>query len=254
MNLSDPTRSLLFYVFSEVESGFHMATVTGSIVSLWWIVLSLTGLLDSLYILYTLLFSIHTFPVAVLGGWYKTSLFHRSAVFLDLVYCLVDNSWLLGYIFYIMAGSVNKVILVGRLGRDPEVRITAGGLQVCNLTIATSTFSQSDSGLKEEVTEWHRVVAFGRLAEICSQFLSKGRLVYVEGRLQTRKWEDRNGFVRYTTEIIMTNMQILDSKKDELSSQDVAKVSLPPDEPKANEPLDQPSHEEEEEEEDDIPF
>ncbi len=140
-----------------------------------------------------------------------------------------------------MAGSVNKVILVGRLGRDPELRFTPGGLPVCNLTLATSTFS-GEGETKEEITEWHRIVAFGRLAEICGQYLSKGRLIYVEGRLQTRKWEDKNGVTRYTTEVIMSNMQILDSKKDE--------PVIPQEEP----PQDVLKEVEKEEEEDDIPF
>ena len=141
-----------------------------------------------------------------------------------------------------MAGSVNKVILIGRLGRDPEMRFTPGGLPVCNMVIATSTYTGEGEG-KEEVTEWHRVVAFGKLAEICGQYLSKGRLVYVEGRLQTRRWEDRNGNVRYTTEIIINNMQILDSKKEE---------PVPPPEPK--EEFEDIKVEEVKEEEDEIPF
>ncbi len=159
-----------------------------------------------------------------------------------------------------MAGSVNKVILVGRLGRDPEVRITTGGLQVCNLVLATSSFVQGDAGEKEEVTEWHRIVAFGRLAEICSRYLSKGRLVYVEGRLQTRKWEDRNGSTRYTTEVVMTNMQILDSRRDEEIKPEPQVEAVEPG-PLGSEALEeekpvveQVDSTEDGEEEDDIPF
>lgn len=106
--------------------------------------------------------------------------------------------------------SVNKVILVGNLGRDPEVRYTASGSAMCNLSIAT-TFNSRDSqtGERREETEWHRVVMFNRLAEIAGEYLRKGRPVYIEGRLRTRKWQGQDGQDRYTTEIIADQMQML---------------------------------------------
>jgi single-strand DNA-binding protein len=110
-----------------------------------------------------------------------------------------------------MAG-VNKVILVGRLGKDPEIRYTPGGAAVANFNMATSEeWKDRETGEKQERTEWHRIVAWRRLGEICGEYLHKGSLVYVEGRLQTRSWEDRDGNKRYTTEIIAQTMQMLDS-------------------------------------------
>lgn len=106
--------------------------------------------------------------------------------------------------------SVNKVILVGNLGRDPEIRYAPSGDAICNISIATTdTWKDKQSGEKRESTEWHRVVFFGRLAEIAGQYLKKGRAIYVEGRLQTRKWQDQNGQDRYTTEIRGNEMQML---------------------------------------------
>ncbi len=99
-----------------------------------------------------------------------------------------------------MAG-VNKAILVGNLGRDPELRTTPNGQSVVNFTLATSETWTDKSGERVERTEWHRIVAWGRTAEMCAQYLSKGRTVYVEGRIQTREWEDKDGNKRYTTEI-----------------------------------------------------
>ena len=108
-----------------------------------------------------------------------------------------------------MAG-INKVILVGRLGRDPEVRHTNTGNIVVNFTIATSdTWTDRQTGEKKEKTEWHRVVAFQKLAELCGNYLSKGRQVYVEGSLQTREWADKDGNKRYTTEIVASTVQFL---------------------------------------------
>ncbi len=108
---------------------------------------------------------------------------------------------------------VNKVMLVGRLGRDPEVRYTPDGTMVTTFTMATDEqWKDRNSGERTKRTEWHRIVAFGKLAEICGSFLSKGSLVYVEGRLQTRSWEDKDGNKRSTTEIVAQNMQMLDSK------------------------------------------
>ena len=110
--------------------------------------------------------------------------------------------------------SVNKVIIVGNLGRDPEVRYTPNGSAVCNVTIATSRVRKNkDSGDKTEDTEWHRVVFFDKLAEIAGEYLKKGRSVYVEGRLQTRKWTDKDGVEKYTTEIVANEMQMLGSRE-----------------------------------------
>ena len=109
--------------------------------------------------------------------------------------------------------SVNKVILVGNLGRDPETRYATSGSAICNVTIATSRqWKDKTSGEKKEETEWHRVVFYDRLAEIAGEYLKKGRPVYVEGRLKTRKWQDKEGQDRYTTEIIAEEMQLLGSR------------------------------------------
>ncbi len=109
-----------------------------------------------------------------------------------------------------MARGVNKVILVGNLGQDPEVRYTANGAAVANITVATSEqWTDKQSGQKQERTEWHRVVMFGRLGEIAGEYLRKGSQVYLEGKLQTRKWQDQNGQDRYTTEIVANEMQML---------------------------------------------
>ncbi len=112
-----------------------------------------------------------------------------------------------------MARGVNKVILIGNLGRDPEVRYTPNGVAVANITIATSeSWKDKQSGETQERTEWHRVVMFARLGEIAGEYLRKGSKVYIEGRLQTRKWQDKGGQDRYTTEILADSMQMLDSK------------------------------------------
>ncbi len=107
-----------------------------------------------------------------------------------------------------MAG-VNKVILIGNLGADPEVKFLGSGTQVANFRIATTENRVNRSGEKVATTEWHRIVAFGRLAEICGQYLNKGKQVYIEGRLRTRSWEDKDGNKRSTTEIVATRMQML---------------------------------------------
>ena len=110
--------------------------------------------------------------------------------------------------------SVNKVILIGNLGRDPETRYTADGAAITNITIATSDrWKDKASGEMKEATEWHRVAFFGRLAEIAGEYLKKGRPVYVEGKLRTRKWQDKEGQDRYTTEIVADNMQMLGSRE-----------------------------------------
>ncbi len=108
--------------------------------------------------------------------------------------------------------SVNKVILVGNLGRDPETRYTTGGEAVTSVSIATTDTWKDKAGEKQERTEWHRVAFFGKLAEIAGEFLKKGSQVYVEGRLQTRKWQDKEGQDKYTTEIIADRMQMLGSR------------------------------------------
>jgi len=110
--------------------------------------------------------------------------------------------------------SVNKVIIVGNLGRDPEVRYTPDGASIANVTIATTdTWKDKATGEKKEATEWHRVVFFGKLAEIVGQYLKKGRQVYVEGALRTRKWTDKEGHERYSTEIVANEMKMLGSRE-----------------------------------------
>jgi len=110
--------------------------------------------------------------------------------------------------------SINKVILIGNLGRDPEVRYTPSGSAICNAAIATSrNWKDKNSGEKVEETEWHRVVFYDRLAEIAGEYLKKGRSVYVEGRLKTRKWTDKDGVEKYTTEVIADNMQMLGGRE-----------------------------------------
>ena len=106
--------------------------------------------------------------------------------------------------------SVNKVIVLGNLGRDPEVRYTPSGAAVCNLRIATTrNWKNKDSGEKKEETEWHSVVLYDRQAEVAGEYLKKGRPVYIEGRLKTRKWTDKDGAEKYTTEIVADSMQLL---------------------------------------------
>jgi len=108
--------------------------------------------------------------------------------------------------------GINKVILIGNLGRDPEVRYTPDGAAVANFSIATSEqWKDKATGEKKERTEWHRIVAFGKLGEICGEYLSKGKQVYIEGRLQTRSWE-KDGVTRYTTEIVASDVQFLGAK------------------------------------------
>jgi len=109
-----------------------------------------------------------------------------------------------------MAGGINKVILIGNLGRDPEVRFTNGGQAVANFSIATSeSWTDKSSGQKQEKTEWHRIVVWGKLAELCGEYLKKGRQAYVEGRLQTREWTDKEGKKNYTTEVVANTVQFL---------------------------------------------
>lgn len=142
-----------------------------------------------------------------------------------------------------MAG-VNKVVLIGHLGRDPEVRYTADGRAVANFNIATSEeWTDKDTGEKKQRTEWHRIVAWRRLGEICGEYLSKGRQVYVEGKLQTRSWE-KDGVTRYTTEIIASDVQFLGGR-------DAAREGMPPEDTSG---LIGPEPSIPGKEEDDIPF
>ena len=132
-----------------------------------------------------------------------------------------------------MAG-VNKVILVGNLGADPEMRYTPGGMAVANFKLATSENFKDKEGNKQTKTEWHRVVAFGKLAEICGEYLSKGKQVYIEGKIQTRSWEDKDGNKKYTTEIVVNIMQMLGGRGTEAgagaaaSAADVTADEIPP--------------------------
>ncbi len=110
--------------------------------------------------------------------------------------------------------SVNKVIIIGNLGRDPEVRYTPSGAAVCNLRIATTrSWKNKESGERVEETEWHSAVLYDRLAEVAGEYLKKGRSVYIEGRLKTRKWQDKDGHDRYTTEIVTEEMKMLGSRE-----------------------------------------
>lgn len=126
--------------------------------------------------------------------------------------------------------GVNKVILVGNLGRDPEVRYIKDGTAVANLRLATSETWNDQNGQKQERTEWHRIVAWGKLAEIAKEYMSKGRQIYVEGKLQTRSWDDREGNKRYTTEVKADQIIMLGSRGDSAGSRG---MSPPPPEPAA---------------------
>ncbi len=146
-----------------------------------------------------------------------------------------------------MAG-VNKVILVGRLGADPEVRYTSNGAAVATFRMATSESWTNKDGERQERTEWHKIVAWRKLAEICAEYLSKGKQVYIEGRLQTREWEDKDGVKRWTTEITAQNMQMLGSPGDKAST---GQTPIPP------HPGDATAHKDADStapEDDDIPF
>jgi single-strand DNA-binding protein len=145
-------------------------------------------------------------------------------------------------------GTVNKVIIVGRLGKDPEMKYTASGTAVANLNLATNYSMKDQEGNFIDKTEWHRVVVFGRTAEVAGEYLAKGRLVYVEGRLQTRSWEDQNGQKRYTTEVVCSEMQLLGSRGEaepKMEEQPSTDTEAP------NETAEKPKSEDEE---DDLPF
>ena len=121
--------------------------------------------------------------------------------------------------------GVNKVIIVGRLGGDPELRTVTSGQQVAQFNVATSENWTGRDGQKQERTEWHRIVVWGKLAEVCGKYLAKGRQVYVEGRLQTRQWEDQQGNKRYTTEIVANTVQFLGSNNATTRTDSSAEVN-----------------------------
>lgn len=114
--------------------------------------------------------------------------------------------------------SVNKVIILGRLGQDPELKHTPGGMAVCNFSLATTESWTDKAGQKQERTEWHRIVVWGKLAELCNQYLAKGRQAFVEGVLQTRSWDDKSGQKRYTTEINAKTVQFIGGNKESKTS------------------------------------
>lgn len=131
-----------------------------------------------------------------------------------------------------MARGINKVILVGYLGKDPEVRYSPQGQAVATVSVATTeSWKDKDSGEKIERVEWHRVVMFGRLAEVAGEYLKKGAQIYVEGRLQTRKWQDKSGNDRYTTEIVANEMQMLGGRPGAMESSAATGASHPPRQP-----------------------
>ncbi len=117
-----------------------------------------------------------------------------------------------------MASGVNKVILVGNLGADPEIRYTPSGAAVANFRIATTESWKDSEGQRQDRTEWHRIVVWGKLAELCGEYLAKGRMVYVEGKLQTRQWDDRDGNKRYTTEVQGREVTFLGGRSDASNS------------------------------------
>ena len=152
-----------------------------------------------------------------------------------------------------MARGVNKVILVGHLGQDPEVKYMPSGGAVCNVSLATTdSWKDKNSGERQERTEWHRVVFFNRLAEITGEYLRKGSQVYVEGRLQTREWQDKDGQKRYTTEIVANEMQMLGGRSGSSGFEDF----VPPRAPAASSSSSQTGRQDApaEEFDDDIPF
>ncbi len=122
---------------------------------------------------------------------------------------------------------LNKVMLIGHLGKDPELKYGSSGNPVCTMTLATDEGYTDKDGNKVDRVEWHRIVAYQRLAETCGQYLQKGRLVYVEGKLQTRKWQDQNGQDRYTTEVVAQRVQFLGRKGDSPDSRDDGYAAAP---------------------------
>jgi single-strand DNA-binding protein len=149
--------------------------------------------------------------------------------------------------------GINKVILIGNLGADPEIRYTPAGEAVATLRLATSeSWKDKQTGETQERTEWHRVVLFGRLAEIAGEYLKKGRQVYIEGSLRTRKWQGQDGQERYTTEIVAREMYLLGSRSEETATKEENPSPVRP-APKPSSPA-KPMPEEESFEDDDIPF
>ena len=137
-----------------------------------------------------------------------------------------------------MSNGLNKVLIIGNLGADPEIKYTQAGSPVANLSVATSErWKDKNTGEQKEQVEWHRVVIFGRLAEIAEQYLKKGSKIFVEGKLQTRDWEDSEGKKRYTTEVIAREMTMLDSKGDSMESSSSASSSSKPDNDKTEEDI-----------------
>lgn len=138
-----------------------------------------------------------------------------------------------------MARGINKVILVGNLGNDPDVKYTADGRAIANISLATTeSWKDRNTGEQQDRTEWHRVVFFNRLAEIVSEYLKKGSQVYVEGKLQTRKWQDQNGMDRYTTEIVANEMQMLGGRSG--GTADYGGASAPAAQPRQQPPQQPP--------------
>ncbi|MCF7804075.1 MAG: single-stranded DNA-binding protein [Candidatus Marinimicrobia bacterium] len=138
-------------------------------------------------------------------------------------------------------GSANRVILVGNVGGKPEVRYTNSGAAVANFTMATNETWTDNNGNRQDRTEWHRIVAWRKTAELCEQYVDKGSLLYIEGRLQTRDWEDKNGVKRYTTEVVVDTLTMLGGRGGDTGSQTSSESSAPQPEP-------------EEDEMDDLPF
>jgi single-strand DNA-binding protein len=154
-----------------------------------------------------------------------------------------------------MARGVNKVILIGNLGNDPDVRYTASGAAVANISLATAeSWRDKESGEQQERTEWHRVVFFGRLAEIVAEYLKKGSQIYVEGRLQTRKWQDKEGKDRYSTEIVANEMQMLGSRSGGGSNQSYDQSPPDDDTSSGNKPQKTAAKPKDDDFDDDIPF
>lgn len=133
--------------------------------------------------------------------------------------------------------SVNKVFILGALGRDPETRFTSTNLQITSFSVATSTFRKGEDGERKEETEWHRITTIGRTAEVAQTYLSKGSKVFIEGHLRTRKWENKEGKTQYSTEIVADNLQLLDKKSDRPGQ---AKQPAPAEEPYTGNPEDIP--------------
>ena len=136
--------------------------------------------------------------------------------------------------------SVNKVFILGALGRDPETRFTNTNLQITSFSVATSTFRKGEDGERKEETEWHRITFIGRTAEVAQTYLSKGSKVFIEGHLRTRKWENKEGKTQYSTEIVADNLQLLDKKSDRPAQAGQTKQAATAEEPYTGNPEDIP--------------